>query len=70
MMGLIVFACLSVCLCRECGIGIGICVLIIVVLLGMFNGSWNIIGEVMWWGELRDTCEPSLNAYMYFRYYL
>ena len=66
MAALILITAVVACISLECALGVAICTGIFLILLGMFNGAWNIIGEVMWWGQLVDTCGASLNPYMYF----
>lgn len=44
-----------------------ICVTLFMLLFGLFNFAWIIVGAVLFWGDLdqRHICDQSLTAYMY-----
>ena len=56
------------CPAAPCGVALGACGMCYMFLFGLFNLAWQIVGALMFWGDLYQTdgtCNSDLTVYMW-----
>ncbi len=67
MIGLLLVVAIVFCVSFKAGVGLAICVIILMILYSLFALAWLIVGSVLFWGKLKPTgvCTGGVHDYMY-----